>query len=88
MYIKRVCDYITCEIVFWYIKYAFVVINVSNLYYDAFSIYIIYGDDDSLDTHITTAYEREQYYMRYLVVRQNVYVYPFIQYYYIRGGLP
>ena len=59
--------------------------NLSN---DAFSIYIIYGNDDYLDTRFTTAHEREQHYMWYLVVRQNVYVYPFIQYYYIRGGLP
>ena len=48
------CDYITCEIVFRYIKYAFVVINVPDLHYDAFSIYIICGNDDYLDTRITT----------------------------------
>ena len=49
-----------------------------NLYNDAFSVSIVYGDDDSIDTRFTTAHEREQHYMRYLVVRQNIYVYPFI----------
>ena len=58
-----------------------------NLYYDAFSVYLIYADDDYIDSRFTTAHKRKQHYMRYLVVRQNIYVYPFIQHQYIQRGL-